>query len=131
MRGSALGDNENIGKNPDRYICLSAVQQPMIILLRGARLHSRKITAGARLCHRDSEYLLAADNPRHKPVFLLFGSELRYIWRDQIIVQIYIEADIAMAHILLDDALFEEELINASAPLFLGSPCTAQIGRAH
>src|SRR3546814_13295048 len=72
----------------------------MIILLLGARLHSRKITAGARLCHRDSENLLAADNPRHQPVFLLFGSELRYIWRDQIIVQIYIEADIAMAHIL-------------------------------
>src|SRR3546814_4910715 len=100
---SARGDNDNIGKNPVRYICLSAVQQPMIILLLGARLHSRKITAGARLCHRDSEYLLAADNPRHQPVFLLFGSELLYIWRDQIIVQLYIEADIALAHILFED----------------------------
>src|SRR3546814_5397074 len=59
---SARGDNDNIGKNPVRYICLSAVQQPMIILLLGARLHSRKITAGARLCHRDSEYLRSEEH---------------------------------------------------------------------
>src|SRR3546814_11355935 len=102
----------------------------MIILLLGARLHSRKITAGARLCHRDSEYLLAADNPRHQPVFLLFGSELRYIWRDQIIVQIYIEADIALAHILFDDDLFEADVINASAAIFLVSPFTEPALRA-
>src|SRR3546814_8852191 len=66
----------------------------------------------------------------HQPFFLLFGSELRYIWRDQIIVQIYIEADIAMAHILFDDDLFEAEVINASAAIFLVSPCTEQALRA-
>src|SRR3546814_18101370 len=111
---SARGDNDNIGKNPVRYICLSAVQQPMIILLLGARLHSRKITAGARLCHRDSEYLLAADNPRHQHVFLLFGSELRYIWRAQNIVRCSIEADIAMTHLLFDYYICDRKLINTS-----------------
>ena len=91
----------------------------MVALVHRVGAHASEIAAGRRFGHRDGQNLLAADDAGHPAVLLLVGTELRDIGRDQIIMQVDIEAYVAMAHILLDDDLLEAEIVDPRPAIFL------------
>ena len=108
---------------------LGAIDQPVVALVFGAGLHPGEVRPGGRLGHRHGQDLHARDNTGHPAGLLLVIAELGDVRGHQVVVQVDVEPDVAVAHVLFDDDLLEAEIIDpGTAVLFIGPGAQQPLG---
>ena len=116
------GDDHQVGKDTVGDVGLGAIQQPVISLVLGARLHAGKIGAGVRLGHRDRHDGLAADQAWQEALLLLLGAEVLQVGRDQTAMQRDEIAAVAVRRVLLDQDLLVAEVLQPEPAVLLVGP---------
>jgi hypothetical protein len=119
---SAGGDDDQVAQDTVRDVGFGAVEQPMIAHVHCAGLQTGQVAASRWLGHGYRQDRLARDDPGHEAVLLLVSAELGDVGRHQIAVEVDVEPDVAVAHVLFDDDLVEAKVVDPRPAVFLVCP---------
>ncbi|MNF56321.1 hypothetical protein D3C84_378050 [compost metagenome] len=114
--------HHQISENAVGDIGFGTVEQPVVTLVLGTRLHSGQITSGIRFSHGDGKDGFAADRTRQVSVLLCGCRELVQVRADQHRVSALKKTNITVTHVLFDQHLLKTQISQAQPAVLLFSP---------